>query len=149
MESTKSLDGNHTPRGDRVCYGGDHIVAIENGTVRPDERNSRAAERTCVRLRVKSSIADTPVLVFASLAHPEPCHCRCRPVVRHVARNRKTGAAVRAVDEWIPVTSICRIEQLRNTCGTCGQVGWYGYPSLGALFTLKDVERIDRCRPNR
>ena len=76
---------------------------------------TRSARRTCIRLRVKASVARVLILTPAGVAHRELTHRRQRPVVRDVLDDREPRTAVRAVGEGVAVAAIARIARMSLT----------------------------------
>src|SRR5262245_2932600 len=71
---------------------------------------------------MKASIKWILVFVTTRFTHLKRTHRRVRAVVWNILDNREARSAVGAVNEWIPITTIPRIEQLAQTIITGGDV---------------------------
>ena len=113
QEPAKALDGDKRSIGDGPRGLPQRVVLARHGRPRgTPQRQGRSTHRARIRLRVKPSIARVVVIAPTQRAHREPLHGRPLAIVRQALDNAEPRAAVRAVDEWIPIPSIAGIEQL-------------------------------------
>src|SRR5574341_2544922 len=75
------------------------------------ELNFRSAGGAGIRLRMEPPV--TRVIIFSSAirAHRKTCHGGVRTVVGHRTSDRVSRSTVCAIDEWIKITAVRRVEQ--------------------------------------
>ena len=124
-------------------------------------KDFRTAVGTAVRLSVISPVVDITVFVCAVLTHEKLLHYSTFPVIGERFYDRVSGSAVRAVDEWITVSTVRRIIELGFTFGAHCDIRGYesGSCTDTALAYCKAVKRpgvlrcirrsIDVFRPDR
>jgi hypothetical protein len=61
---------------------------------------------------MEAAILRVLILGKARRTHGEPAHSGHGPVIGNVLNDGVSGTAVRAVDEWIPVTAVAGIMEL-------------------------------------
>src|SRR6266498_1238286 len=150
METAKSLDAQDisltqqtTSLEDRRCSAL-NTGYLRNGIGKWRMKFPQCHERTTFRARNWLCV-ETPIkriLVFGTtiFTHHKLCHRSTRTVIGNIFDDRKTRAAVRAIDEWIKITSVVRIEQFTFTIRTNRYVCGNGLESAlkaGRLFDFK------------
>ena len=143
MEAAEALDRDdravqQRARGRLDRVGGARVVDRASARVR--EPHARAAVRAGVRLGVEAPVGRVLVLGAAGRAHGEARHGRVRPVVRDVAHDRESRAAVGAVRERVAEAAIGRVEQLGQAVGAGRAVGGHRRARLAPGRALPDRE---------
>src|SRR5262249_1258345 len=82
------------------------------------------------------------VIVFGMTygTHSKHRHGCARPIIRNVARNGESRAAIRAVNEGITISAVRRIEQFLQALVTGGNVGGNQGTNRFALVRRDDAE---------
>src|SRR4051812_36690990 len=122
MKSAESFDRDDlsgSNAGDSIA---DRIFAALRLTGVP-QLHLRAAFPAGVRLRMEAPIGWVVVFALTISAHRERRHRGQRTIVRDVANDRETRSAIRAVDEWITVAPVGRIEHFATAIVTNCNVG--------------------------
>lgn len=94
----------------------------------------RAAFEACVGLCMETSVGRVAIFGVARFAHGEACHGSFRAIIREAVDNREARSAIRAIDEWVMVAAVVRVEQLGHAFVACCQVGRYQGGRVGFGF---------------
>ena len=70
-------------------------------------------------------------------------HRRLRTIIGDVKDDRKAGPAVRAVDEWVSVTPVLRIQHLTSAVFADSHIGRNWLKGLGDLSRFQDFETVE------
>src|ERR1044072_1697020 len=101
MEAAEPFHGDDELRAKAPRGEADRIGGIDLPPAWGDGEDFRSARRTRIRLRVEAAVVRIFVLAPAVVAHPEVRHRGVLAVVRDVARDGVTRAAIRSVGEGI------------------------------------------------
>ena len=100
------------------------------------------ALETGIGLRVKPTIAWIGILARAIGAHLKRRHGRLGTIVGQLIDDREARAAIRAVDERIPVAPVARVEQLCKAIVAGGQIGRHQRAFVGIIdLRFADLKR--------
>ena len=116
VHSAQPLHAHYLPgleRAARQLYG----VARHRTPMTVQEKALRPALGAAVRLRVIAPVAYVRKLRRAVAAHRERRHRRARAVIGHGLYDCEPRSAVGAVNKWIFVPAIRRVEQLTRAVG--------------------------------
>jgi hypothetical protein len=94
-------------------------------------------------LGVKAPVARVIVLGLALRAERKACHGRVGPVVRDIADNAEARAAVGAVDEWIAVAAVRRVEKLAPAVGADRYIRRDGQVSSLLRLAFQDLKLVN------
>ena len=114
--------GYDVVRHPQVAPAEQELTRSRRRIARRDQLERRAADRTRVRLRVKSTIEWILVLAQALRAHREQLHRGLRAIVRRLLYDREARPAVRAVDERVVVPAVALVEKLSMAVGADGDI---------------------------
>ena len=121
----QALDGDDPSFSDQPPGSSDRLVPAQDLPPFDEQLDRRAAVRAGDRLGVKATVRRILILGSTRRAHREVGHGRERPVVRHGLDQRQSRPAMGAVDEWIAVAPVGRIEQLAQAVRAGRHVGGY------------------------
>src|SRR5208282_2222531 len=93
-----------------------------------------------IRLGVKAPVERILIFLKAGRTHGERRHRGARPVVRNVANDGETRPAVGAIDEWIEVTPVVRVEHLTQAIRADCDVRRNQRANLFPLMAMKNAE---------
>src|SRR5215475_1886165 len=111
VESADAFDGENLSiqkQPARMAYRAVAVFKLTPALIR--KIKPRAAFRAGRRLGVKSAVVGIFVLGAARVPHRKLTHRRLRAVIRHVLDDRKSRAAIDAVDERVTKAPVTRVE---------------------------------------
>jgi len=97
---------------DCYCYLPLYIFAGEHLPVLVAQYQLGAAVRAGIGLCMKAAVGGCVIFPVACRAHGEGLHRCFWPVVGDCCDDREAGAAVGAVDEWVPIATVGRVVEL-------------------------------------
>ena len=87
------------------------------------KRDLRPTLPTCIRLSMKTPVQGVGILFGAFGAHRKRRHRSVAAIVRQLIDDGEAWPAIRAIDKWIAVPAVTRVEKLLLACSARCKIG--------------------------